>query len=193
MFDRYDPRSDDARDHGDPRDHSFGSRGGGTERDREELSRDVFTRSLDLPRGRDREQVRDRDRVYDIDGAESRLLATIGAFRVLAESDLHDIRDDPQSSRRTLKHLEREGLIRTSPLSSVDRAVTLTQRGRNLLEANRYERDERSREPRQICHSGLRKPRELTHTPRSIVLISAPRNASETMAAGFSASSSTTS
>jgi len=31
--------------------------------------------------------VRDRERVYDIDGAESRALATIGAFRVVAESD----------------------------------------------------------------------------------------------------------
>ena len=60
------------------------------------------------------EPVRERDRVYEIDGAESRMLATIGAFRVVAESDLHDIRDDSQSSRRSLKHLENEGLIRTS-------------------------------------------------------------------------------
>ena len=47
------------------------------------------------------EPVRERDRVYEIDGAESRMLATIGAFRVVAESDLHDIRDDSQSSRRS--------------------------------------------------------------------------------------------
>ena len=72
----------------------------------------------------EREQVRDRDRVYEIDGAESRALATVGAFRVVAESDLHDLRDDSQSSRRSLKHLENEGLIRTSPLSSDDRAVS---------------------------------------------------------------------
>ena len=60
------------------------------------------------------EHVRDRDRVYEIDGAESRALATIGAFRVVAESDLHDIRDDsqtlaakPQASRegRTDSHV----------------------------------------------------------------------------------------
>ena len=123
----------------------------------------MFTRDLDLPRGRDRRPVRDRDRVYEIDGAESRALATIGAFRVVAESDLHDIRDDSQSSRRSLKHLEKEGLIRTSPLSSDDRAVTLTDRGRDLLEANRYERHDRIHEPRQTFHAGLRKPRELTH------------------------------
>ena len=62
-----------------------------------------------------------------------------------------------------LKHLENEGLIRTSPLSSDDRAVTLTDRGRDLLEANRYERDDRSHEPRQAFYAGVRKPRELTH------------------------------
>ena len=98
MFDRYDPRSDNGRDRGDSWDRCFGGRGSAGERDREERWQDVFTRNLDLPRGRDREQVRDRDRVYDIDGAESRALATVGAFRVVAESDLHDVRDDAQGS-----------------------------------------------------------------------------------------------
>lgn len=163
MLDRYDPRSGHGKDRSDSWDRSFGSRGGVGERDRETHSNDVFTRDLDLPRGRDREQVRARDRVYEIDGAESRTLATIGAFRVITESDLHDIRDDAQSSRRSLKHLENEGLIRTSPLSSDDRAVTLTDRGRNLLEANRYEREDRIPQPRQTFYAGIRKPRELTH------------------------------
>ena len=76
-----------------------------------------------------------------------------------AESDLHDIRDDAQNSRRSLKHLEKEGLIHTSPLSSHDRAVTLTDRGRDLLEANRYERHDRTHEPRQTFHAGLRNAR----------------------------------
>ena len=53
--------------------------------------------------------------------------------------------------------------MRTSPLSSDDRAVVLTDRGRDLLEANRHERQERSWEPRQTFYAGLRKPRELTH------------------------------
>jgi DNA-binding PadR family transcriptional regulator len=96
-------------------------------------------------------------------GAESRALATVGAFRVVAESDLQDIRDDSQNSRRSLKHLEKEGLIRTSPLSSDDRAVTLTDRGRDPLEANRYERDDRILQSRQTFYAGVRKPRELTH------------------------------
>ena len=164
MWDRYDPRDDD-RDRGSGWDRSLGGRGSTSDRDRNEERdpRDVFTKDLDLPRGRERRPVRERDRVYEIDGAESRVLATIGAFRVVAESDLHDIRDDSQSSRRSLKHLEKEGLIRTSPLSSDDRAVTLTDRGRDLLEANRYERHDRTHEPRQTFHAGIRKPRELTH------------------------------
>ncbi len=37
-------------------------------------------------------------------------------------------------------HLEDEGLIRTSSLNSDNRAVVLTARGRDLLEANRYQR-----------------------------------------------------
>lgn len=163
MWDRYDPRSTDDRERGDSWDRSFGSRGGAGERDRDEQSGDVFTRDLDLPCGRDREPVRGRDRVYAIDGDESRALATVGAFRVVAESDLHDLRDDSQGSRRSLKHLEDEGLIRTSPLSSADRAVALTESGRDLLEANRYERDDRSHQPRQTFYAGLKKPRELTH------------------------------
>jgi DNA-binding PadR family transcriptional regulator len=162
MWDRYDARDND-RDRGNSWDRDLGGRGSASDRDRDKDRDpcDVFTKDLDLPHGRERRPVRERDRVYEIDGAESRALATIGAFRVIPESDLHDIRDDSQNSRQDFKHLEKEGLIRTSPLSSDDRAVTLTDRGRELLEANRYERDDRSHEPRQTFWAGLRKPREL--------------------------------
>jgi hypothetical protein len=162
MWDRYDPRSSNDRDRDDVDDRSRGTRGGSSERyhaaDRD--PRDVFTKDLDLPRGRERRPVRDRDRVYEINGAESRILATVGAFRVVSEGDLHDGRED---TRRALRHLEREGLLRTSLLSSDDRAVVLTDRGRDLLEANRHERHEHSWEARQAFHAGLRRPRELTH------------------------------
>jgi DNA-binding PadR family transcriptional regulator len=163
MWATYDPRDND-RDRNESWDRTFGSRAS-SDRDRPEGRdpRDVFTKDLDLPRGRERRPVRERHRVYEIDGAESRALATVGAFRVVAETDLHDLRDDAKSSRRTLKHLENEGLIRTSPLSSDDRAVTLTDHGRDLLEANRHERHDRTHEPRQTFHAGIRKPRELTH------------------------------
>jgi hypothetical protein len=41
--------------------------------ERRARSRDVFTRDLDLPRGRDRRPVRDRDRVYEIDGTHGEM------------------------------------------------------------------------------------------------------------------------
>ena len=165
MWDRHDPRSTADRERGDSGDRSRGSRGGPSERDRNDESdtRDVFTKDLDLPRGHKRELVRERDRVYEINGAESRMLATVGAFRVLSKSDLHEPRDQSQDIRRSLRHLENEGLIRISPLSSNDRAVTLTNRGRDLLEANRYGRQGRAHEPHQTFYEGIRKPRELTH------------------------------
>jgi hypothetical protein len=163
MWDRYDPRSDE-RDRSESWDRSFGSRGNSDRYRHEERDRrDVFTKDLDLPRGPERRPVRERDRVYGIDGAESRTLATVGAFRVVSEGDLHDLRDDSNNPHRSVRHLDDEGLIRRSPLSSDDRAVALTERGRDLLEANRYERPERSYEPRQAFYAGLRKPRELTH------------------------------
>jgi len=160
MWDRYDPRSND-RDRDDVGDRSRGSRGSSGERDRsaDRDPVDVFTKDLDLPHGRERRPVRERDRVYEINGTESRMLATVGAFRVVAESDLHEGRE---GTRRAQRHLEQDGLLRTSPLSSDDRAVVLTERGRDLLEANRREQ-ERSWEPRQTFYAGLRKPRELTH------------------------------
>jgi hypothetical protein len=161
MWDRNDVR-ESHRDRDDRWDRDFGSRGSTSERDRNEERdpREVFTKDLDLPRGRDRWPVRERERVYEINGTESRMLATVGAFRVVSESDLHDGRQD---TRKGLGHLEREGLLRTSPLSSNDRAVVLTIRGRDLLEANRHEHQERTWEPRQTFYAGLRKPRELTH------------------------------
>jgi DNA-binding MarR family transcriptional regulator len=178
MWDRYDSRDDD-RDRCGAWDRDLGGRGSTSDRDRdkERDPRDVFTKDLDLPSGSERRPVRDRDRVYEIDRAESRALATIGAFRVIAESDLHDLRDESQNSRRSFKHLEKEGLIRTSPLSSDDRAVTLTDRGRDLLEANRYERHDRTHEPRQTFHTGIRKPRELTHDTKGLSRLPTRRRA----------------
>ncbi|HEY3161921.1 MAG TPA: hypothetical protein VGJ78_23325 [Vicinamibacterales bacterium] len=123
----------------------------------------MFTKDLDLPRGRQRDLVRDRTRVYEINGTESRVLATVGAFRVVSESDLRDARVESRSIHGSVCHLESEGLIRTSALSSDDRVVTLRDRGRDLLETNRYDREDRTHEPRQAFYAGMRKPRELSH------------------------------
>ena len=44
--------------------------------------------------------------MYEINGTENRMLAIVGAFRVVSESDLREERED---TRRALRHLEREG------------------------------------------------------------------------------------
>jgi len=46
-------------------------------RERDVDPRDTFTRHLNLPRGLDREIVRDRDRQYTLRASESRTLATV--------------------------------------------------------------------------------------------------------------------
>src|SRR5437899_12367008 len=60
------------------------------ERDREVDPRDVFARDLELARGPEREIVLDGDDRYELNGDDVRTLATVGAFRVVAERDLRE-------------------------------------------------------------------------------------------------------
>jgi DNA-binding MarR family transcriptional regulator len=117
--------------------------------------RDVFMRDLDLPRGPERELVHDRDRDYTLNGSESRTLSTVGASRVVSERDLRDPRDDAFD----LRHLEDQGLIQRVPLNEQERAVTLTDHGRGLLERHR----ENHSDHRQAFYAGADKARERTH------------------------------
>jgi len=165
MLDRYDPRDDDGRSRGDSFERHRGSRGDGSPSDiRDNDGRNVFGRHVDLPRGPERELVRERKRSYELNGAESEALATIGAFRVVHADDLRDVFDRERELRpaqQGLRHLQESGLLERIPLESRDRdVVVLTGRGRDVLEANRLERD---REPKQSFYAGLRKPRELIH------------------------------
>jgi DNA-binding MarR family transcriptional regulator len=153
MWDRLDPRADDSRELSarDPRELE--------ERD----PRDVFTSGLDLPRGPERERVYVDEQAYDLRGSEARALATIGAFRVVPASD---VRDD-HGRRGDLRHgdLERlrdAGLIRRIAPAEGERRtalVTLTDRGRDLLEHQRRP----DQEPGQRFYAGPSKSRELTH------------------------------
>jgi len=121
---------------------------------------DVFSRDLDLPRGPDRELVRDRDRDYRLNASDTRTLSTVGAFRVVSERDLGNARDASFDVRdRDLRELEKQGLIERVPLDGRERAVTLTDRGRSLLEGRRA----RDTEQRQQFYSGADRPRERTH------------------------------
>jgi hypothetical protein len=125
--------------------------------------RDVFTRDLDLPRGLERERVHVHGRDYDLRGSEVRTLATIGAFRVVPLDDLRDAKgSDAHLLRVDLERLRASGLVRT--VAFLDRGkgtalVTLTARGRDVLETHRS----RGRENTQAFYAGAVKARELTH------------------------------
>jgi hypothetical protein len=92
-----DPREYDARDPGDEWPHVYDAR------DRDEHDpRDGLMRDLDLPRGDERELVVERDRVYELDGEDSRALAAVGAFRIVPEHDLdlpHDTLENLHDQR----------------------------------------------------------------------------------------------
>jgi hypothetical protein len=166
----------------DPRDYADSRRGDddrvyswwGEDRDRDDRDRDPdprerdprdpFVEALDLPRSLEREVVIDaREREYELNGEDSRMLATIGAFRVVRERDLEDFRE----AEDTLEHLREQGLIHTVQIGPDDRADVLTDRGWELLEANRRERDEPGSDPRdddrQAFHAGVARERELQH------------------------------
>src|SRR5947209_16315090 len=153
MWDDLDARSLDSRER-DPSD----SRG------QETLDpRDVFAHGLDLPRGLERERVHAHDHDYDLRGSEVRTLATIGAFRVVPVSDLHD-RNGRSADlwHGDLDRLRSAGLIRVvAPLDREERTplLTLTHEGHDLLESHRN----RDHEHTQAFYAGINKNRELTH------------------------------
>lgn len=161
MWDQFDPRSIDSRSRPSP------GRGGSAPTDSRSRSgrdpRDAFTEGLDLPRGRAREAVSLGDETFKLRGSEVRALATIGAFRVVPADD---IRDDRGRSgdvwHGDIERLRTNGLIRTvAPLDRHERTtiVTLTDKGRALLEAHRDPRAEHV----QTFHADVLRPRELAH------------------------------
>jgi hypothetical protein len=164
MLDRYDPRDDEPRDRCDSQDRSWGSCGGGDRASGRDDEDGVFARHVDLPRGPEREIVRERKRSYELNGRESAALATIAAFRVVQVSDVREMLDDGRggrSAQKSLEHLQSSGLLERIPLERRDEdVVVLTNRGRDLLEANRREH---AGELRQAFYAGLKKPREVTH------------------------------
>ena len=164
-MDRFDPRCDDDRDRSPSADRDWGGRSGrGSNDSRDGHERSRFTRDLDLPGGDERERVRTRGRDYDLDGADTEVLATTGAFRVVQVEDLqHALEASPgrATPAQRVGRLHDAGLLERIPLDGRERdVVVLTDRGRELLEAHRLGRPD---EPRQAFFAGLRKPRELSH------------------------------
>jgi DNA-binding MarR family transcriptional regulator len=146
----------------DPR--SFDTREPGDRREAEDLDpRDALRSGLDLPRGPERERVYVHEQAYTLRGSETRALATIGTFRVVPASDLRDDQGRPGDLRHgDLERLRRAGLVRpVAPVEGDRRTtlVTLTERGRELLEHHRTP----NREPAQRFSAGPSNPRQLTH------------------------------
>jgi hypothetical protein len=103
-----DPREYGERDRVDERPRVY-------DRDRDDHDpRDGLMNDLDLPRGEERELVVDRDRVYELDGEDSRTLAAVGTFRVMPEQDL-EINQGP------VGHLRDEGLVEVVELGNDER------------------------------------------------------------------------
>ena len=149
-----DPRDAPRHRHGDDRDRAYDGR------ERSADPRDALLHDLDLPLGREREVVLDRDRAYELNGEESRTLATVGTFRVVPERDLVEPRDDSPDWDETLAHLREQGLVQSLALGDHEQGVTLTDRGLDLLEANRRAGSD---EDGQAFHAGVGKARELQH------------------------------
>ena len=144
----HDARWDDPRDRDDGRARVY------DERDRADHDpRDGLMHDLDLPRGDERELVIDRDRVYELNGEDSRTLAAVGSFRIVPEQDL-DIDHD------TLSHLRDEGLVDSVDLGDDERGLVLTKEGRDLLDSHTLARDD---EAPQAFHAGVSRHREIDH------------------------------
>src|SRR6266850_6435011 len=148
----------------DPRDADSRERDAADPRDAEPIEpRDVFTQGLALPRGLERERVHAHDRDYQLRGSEVRTLATIGAFRVVPADDLRDDQGRAGDVRHgDVEQLRSAGLIRTvAPFERDERTVivTLTDRGRDVLESHRARADGTS----QSFYAGSVKSRELSH------------------------------
>lgn len=143
-----DPREYDDRECSDARPRVYG------ERDRDDRDPpDSLMQDLDLPRGEERELVVDRERVFELNGDDSRALAAVGAFRVVPEHDL-------DTGHNTVRHLRDEGLVETVDLGADERGLTLTREGRDLLHSHSLEREGGTA---QAFHAGVSRPREIDH------------------------------
>ena len=132
-------------------------------RDRDAPVAEPYVERLDRPCGEAREAVALGSGTVRLNGDETRVLATIGAFRAVPVADLGP---DAQPDSGALRQLRREELVdvvtvsRGANASQRDASIAvLTERGRDLLEAHRTP----DSHPEQAYHAGLVKPAELAH------------------------------
>lgn len=85
----------------------------------------------------------------------------MGAFRVVPERELLD-GGDAVSVSDSLDHLREQGLIETAPIGAHDHVIVLTDLSRDLLDANRRDRESDDDEG-QAFHAGVLREREVEH------------------------------
>ena len=123
----------------------------------------VPTDGLALPTRDVREPVQGRDRTYQLRGAQTQMLATVGTFRVVPVTDLAGGGAARDAWHTDLRQLETQGLLdRTTVVINhqATRVAVLTRAGRSLLDAHQHVPPDA---PPQRYHAGLVKPRELAH------------------------------
>lgn len=126
---------------------------------------DALTRGLTLPRGEVREIIECRGREYRLNGSEAGVLATVGAFRVVATADLGHDRHGHDLWQGDFRSLREQGLLTYDTI--IDRhgtqhVVSLTREGKALLDAHAVRHDGRA----QTFYAEAVKPRELAHDAR---------------------------
>lgn len=145
-------------------------RGGGAQAQSADITGDgldPISRGLDLPRGPHREKLRVRGRDYELSGNDVRVMTRVGAFRVVPANELRP--SNPRTPTRPARDLERlreNDLVKTMPYvvgRTRTTLVTLTERGRELLEARRLPN---GRDAQQKFYAGIRHHRELAHDAR---------------------------
>jgi hypothetical protein len=117
---------------------------------------------LMLPRGPEREAVQARGQIYLLRESEARLLATVGAFRVMRADDLQPIESSRDVWTGDLRALADQSLVQTRTVAVNGESmavVVLTRAGKDVLEAHRRPGADRL----QAFHAGLVKPREIAH------------------------------
>lgn len=129
--------------------------------------RDAPSRQLERPSEGERERFRWAARECHLSGRDVKDLATVGAFRVVPTGAVRTPSvHTPTRVPRSLERLREQGLVKTVPYIVGHRRtqlVTLTERGRALLESRRRTP---SGEPQQAFYAGVRNPRELAHDAR---------------------------
>jgi hypothetical protein len=142
-------------------------------RDRPTRHVELPARGLTLPRTPARESVEVEGRAYRLRESETRILATVGAFRVVPVADLEPRRTGRETWNGDFQALAEQGLIERKTVV-INREptpiVALTRDGQRLLEAHQ---DPRPDGRHQRYHAGFVKPREVAHDAQAYRLYQA--------------------